>query len=225
MNNLFLDIWKIIFNFLDFKSKIRLISTCRYSRQNLYITDLYNINKKYLYKLNTPILQYYIFRNVIWLNASFNNNITNISFMKNLKKLNLHGYNNINQDGIMGLDLIELYVDNHDKIKDVSFMKNLKILHASGNCGIDQNGIIGLDLIELDISYNYKIKDISFMKNLKKLNIRGKCEIYQDNIKNLDLIELDISYNNKIKDVSTYRNKTMFCSHILLWEMLLCNIS
>ena len=63
-----LDIWKIIFNFLSFKSKIRLISTCKYFRQNLHVVDLYYIKKKYLHKLSTSVLKYSIFKNVLWLN-------------------------------------------------------------------------------------------------------------------------------------------------------------
>ena len=55
-----LDIWRIIFDILDFKSKIKLISTCKYLRQNLYIVDLWNIEEKYLEKLTTIILKYYI---------------------------------------------------------------------------------------------------------------------------------------------------------------------
>ena len=63
-----LDIWRIIFNLLDFKSKIKLISTCKFLRQNLYIVDLYNIEKKYLEKLTTRILKYYYFQYLIQLN-------------------------------------------------------------------------------------------------------------------------------------------------------------
>ena len=104
-------------------------------------------------------------------------------------------------------------------------MKNLKKLYINNICGIDQNGIKGLDLIELDVDNNKKIKDISYMKNLKKLSAIGDCGIDQNGIMGLNLIELSATNNIKIKDVSTYRNKTMFCSYILLWEMLQSNIS
>ena len=148
MYKLPLDIWKLIFNLLNFKSKIRLVSTCRYFRNNLYIIDLYNIEKKYLDKLTTTILKYYIFQNVLSLKAN-NNKIKDISFMKKLKILYVQDNYGIDQNDTKKLDLIELDISWNKKIKDVSFMKNLKKLKASGDCGIDQNGIKELDLIEL----------------------------------------------------------------------------
>jgi hypothetical protein len=69
--------------------------------------------------------------------------------MKQLKILSANFESGIDQNGIYGLDLIELYVDDNEKITNVSFMKNLKILSASFKSGIDQNGIYDLDLIEL----------------------------------------------------------------------------
>jgi hypothetical protein len=56
--------------------------------------------------------------------------------------------------GINGLDLIELSVDENSKITNVSFMKNLKILNARGICGIDQYGINGLEIIDLYVCNN-----------------------------------------------------------------------
>ena len=201
-----LDIWRIIFDILDFKSKIKLISTCKFLRQNLYIVDLYNIEKKYLEKLTTRILKYYIFRNVVSLDASDNNKINDVSFMKNLKKLNASDECGIDQNGIKELDLFELNANYNIKIKDVSFMKNLKILYANGMCGINQNGIKELDLIELHVDDNKKIKDISFMKNLKILYAGEECRINQNGIGELDLIELYVGNNKRIKNVSFMKN-------------------
>src|SRR5438309_1323301 len=62
--------------------------------------------------------------------------LTNLSFMKNLKILNAGGYCEIDQNGIDGLDLIELDVGYNLRIANVSFMKNLKKLSANGyDCG------------------------------------------------------------------------------------------
>ncbi len=83
--------------------------------------------------------------------------------MVNLKKLNIWGSCGIDQQGIEGLNLIELNANYNGKIKDVSFMINLKILDARDSCGIDQQGIRGLNLVEFDAKNNKKIKDISFM--------------------------------------------------------------
>ena len=171
MDKLPLDILKIIFEFLDFKSKIKLISTCTYMRQNLHIIDLYDIEIEYSEKLITKIFKYNIFKNVLYIVGKYG----------------------IGQNFIKTLNLYELDVNDNKKIRDISFMKNLKKLNASDNCGIDQNGIIGLDLIELHVSGNNKIKNISFMKNLKKLNAYGKCGIDQNSIKGLKLIEFNFN--------------------------------
>ena len=141
MDKLPLDILKIIFEFLDFKSKIKLISTCTYMRQNLHIIDLYNIDKNFLFKLTKKILRYPIFKNVLLLNTTYIKHIKDVSFMTKIKNLNVSMCSNINQNGIEGLDLIELNADYNKNILDVTFMKGLKILHASGNCGINQVGI------------------------------------------------------------------------------------
>ena len=141
MDKLPLDILKIIFEFLDFKSKIKLISTCTYMRQNLHIIDLYNIDKNFLFKLTKKILRYPIFKNVLLLNTTYIKHIKDVSFMNNLKYLNTSTCSKINQNGIKGLDLIKLNANYNENIVDVTFMKGLKILHASGNCGINQVGI------------------------------------------------------------------------------------
>ena len=144
-----LDILKIIFNNLDFKSQMNMISSRNYFRSHLFITDLYNIERKYLDNLTTEILKYSIFSHVIELDANNNNKITNVSFMTSLKKLNARGNYGIGQNGIIGLNLVEFDADYNNKITNVSFMTSLKKLNAWGDCGIGQTGIIGLNLVEL----------------------------------------------------------------------------
>ena len=91
--------------------------------------------------------------------------------MKKLKILHANGGCGIDQNGIFGLDLVELDASLNNKVTNVSFMRNLKKLYAYCSCGIDQNGINGLDLVELYVIGNNKITDILFMKNLKKIKI------------------------------------------------------
>jgi len=155
---LILDVWKIIFELLDFKSKINFISTCHYFRDNLIITDLYNIEQKYLELLSDEVLHYKIFSKVKTLNATDNKKITSVSFMKSLKILYAEDNCGIDQNGIDCLDLVELYADSNTKITNVSFMKSLKVLSARYSCGIDQNGIEGLNLDKLYMILNEKIK-------------------------------------------------------------------
>lgn len=148
-----LDIWKIIFDYLDFRSKLSMVSICFFLRNNLFITDLYHINVRYLNALTTEILKYPIFEHVTKLNAANNIKITNVSFLKSLKILNAIGDCGISQDSINGLNLIELNASYNIIIQNVSFMKSLKILDARSS-RINQDGITGLDLIELDASNN-----------------------------------------------------------------------
>ena len=103
-----LDILKIIFNNLDFKNQINMISSCNYFRNHLFITDLYNIERKYLDNLTTDILKYSIFSHVVNLDAGYNNKITNVSFMTSLKKLNASYDFGIDQNSIIGLNLVQL---------------------------------------------------------------------------------------------------------------------
>src|SRR5271169_6080493 len=190
-----LDIWHVIFQHSDLLSQLRLISVCSAFNRSFFITDMYNILDIYKDRLTEQILKQKKFKRIISLHIMCN--INNISFLTNLKKLNNYS---INQEGINGLDLIELDADRNEKIKDVSFMTNLKKLHALGCCGIDQEGIKGCNLIELDANYNEKIKNVSFMTNLKKLYAFGDCGIDQGGIKECNLIELYSNY--KINDVS-----------------------
>ena len=127
---LLLDILKIIFNNLDFKSQINIISSCNYFRNHLYITDLYDIEKKYLDNLTTEILKYSIFSHVIELNVGNNNKITNVSFMTSLKKLNAWVNCEIGQKSIIGLNKFKLVASDNNKITNVSFMTSFKKLNA-----------------------------------------------------------------------------------------------
>ena len=76
--------WDLIFNKLDFLSKIKFRQINSYS-MNLNIYDFKNINKKYLQKLNDDVLINYSF--IKYLNARNNKKITNINHMSNLKIL------------------------------------------------------------------------------------------------------------------------------------------
>ena len=59
--------------------------------------------------------------------------------MINLQKLNASRNCGIDNDGIKGLNLIELYVSNNPKITNVNWMKKIQKLDASGDCGEIKN--------------------------------------------------------------------------------------
>ena len=79
-----------------------------------------------------------------------------------LPKILYYSYESeINQKGILQLNLIELFTTRNKKIKNVNYMKNtLKILNCSYESGIDQNSIFELNLIKLIAINNKKIKFI-----------------------------------------------------------------
>ena len=195
------DILIVIFNLLDLKSQINMISTTHYLKNNILVTDLYHQDNIILKKLTTKILKQKIFMGVTKLNASDNKLITGMFFMKKLKKLCVKEKCGIDQNCINGLNLIELDAYNNNKIINVSFMSSLQKLQAGGTCGIDQNGVRGLNLIKLNTFDNIKIKDVSFMTNLQILDAGGDCGIDQNGLNGLNLIGLGALYNKKIKNV------------------------
>ena len=82
--------------------------------------------------------------------------------MTNLRILNASDDCGVNDDSLIGLNLVELKADSNPKIKKINHMKpaasNLRILHAGGDSGIDDDSLIGLILIELNAYNNPKIK-------------------------------------------------------------------
>ena len=82
-----INLWFDIFNLLDLKSQLGLLFTCSSFNNNLSITNLSDIEQKYFNMLTNDILRLDIFKYVTKLQV--NNKITNLSFMKNLKKLNV----------------------------------------------------------------------------------------------------------------------------------------
>jgi hypothetical protein len=160
-----------ILNILELEDQFNYLSTCRLFYYHLSIETLSAV------KLKQNNITNHIFRNITTMDACDNKNVTDVSFMKTLKFLDASGCCGIDQNGIVGLNLVELRVANNNEIINVTFMKKLKILDASGRCGIDQNGINGLDLIKLYVNDNSKIINVSFMKKLKILNASNICEI------------------------------------------------
>lgn len=156
-----IDIWKIIFDFCDFKSKLTLISVNNFLRKNLVITDLFWIDTKNTKLLTNDVIKLHIFSKVTKLYACNNQNITDVSPLKYLRVLHAHGSCGIGQKDIEKLESVGLYglfAGENEKIVNVSMIKTLKALHAYGKCGIDQKGIEGLELIVLFKTGNKKIK-------------------------------------------------------------------
>ena len=196
--NIPLEIWKFeIFPKLDLLSQLRLRATCKYLYTNLDITDLYNIDIEYRGKLTNEILLQY--PKLEKLDTRDNSKITNISYLKNLKILDASWYSGINDESLIGLDLIKLNVWGNPNITKISHLKNLKKLDAGYDSGINDESLIGLDLVELCATSNPKITKISHLKNLKILIVEGSHSgINDESLIGLDLIELNSWWNDKI---------------------------
>ena len=219
------EILYIIVDSCDFLSKIRLSSINIYFHKMVMIDDLMNIPEQIIYNINDDVLQQSKYNflkklnannqvtqtgisrfNLTELDAYNNKNINDLSFMKNLKKLNASGFSwSIHQNVINGLDLVKLIVCDNEHIRNVSFMKNLKYLNAGGrHCVLGQKGIRGLDLHYLYAGDNYGIYDVTFMKNLTVLDVgcyTSICGIDQEGINGLNLKKLHAFGNRSIHNV------------------------
>lgn len=195
---------KKIINLCNSHSQIRFCQISKFANNNLRVTDLYNLDKILLEKLDNEIIKKYPF--VVKLNACNNSKITNVSHMKSLKKLNARGDCGIDDEGIANLDLVKFNARHNSKITNVSFMKSLKILDASSHCGINNEGIIGLNLVELYVCYNSKITNVSFMKSLQILDASETCGIDDEGITGLNLVQLFACNNSKITKMYPFIN-------------------
>ena len=98
-----LEIWQKIHDKLDFKSKCLMSLSCGLFRNGLMIIDLFDIDEKYLKRLNDKVLKYPMFKKARRLNAKY--------FISWDSK--------ITQKGISELDLIELNAWSNSKITSV----------------------------------------------------------------------------------------------------------
>lgn len=128
--------------------------------------------------------------------------IFDISFMKNLKVLDLTENTNIRERDMQSLNLYKLKIGSNCNFRDLSFMTTLKILHVNYfNCCVDQAGIQGLDLIELYMSDNKNITCLTHMQNLKILHAEN-TNIYETGLRGLKLTELVCGGTNHIRNLN-----------------------
>ena len=142
------------------------------------------------------------------LTSTFNNviitTLNDLRLFKNLKTLNLYGYNIDNLEGIEKLTKLEILVIRNAKISSIealSNLKNLKSLNLGENKISDVAPLKGLkELNYLDLSDNY-ISDIIPLENLvnlETLDISNNCIINLSPLKNL--IKLKKLYANHYLD-------------------------
>ena len=90
-----------------------------------------------------------------------------INLMTNLRILDASLDSGIDDNSLIGLNLIKLDACYNEKIKKINHMTNLRVLNAEGDCGIDDNSLVGLNLIKLNAYGNKKIISKIDSKNKK----------------------------------------------------------
>src|SRR5258706_292463 len=154
------DLHQLICDYLDFIDILHHKIVCKQFKF-IKIKDLYNINSKYLCKLNDCILKQYV--DVIELNARHNPKITSLNHMTKLKILNISWNCGVGNQGISDLNLEELDAWYNPKITTLNHMTKLRILNISGDCSVGDQGTSDLNLEGLDTSCNPKITTLNHM--------------------------------------------------------------
>lgn len=208
---LFKDIWTIILNKLPLKSQVYLLSSCKYFRHNLFITDMLNTKKT----LSDYMLKSHIFDKISKLCIDYKP-VDVLRFKNTLTVLNCDQFTGIKQKHINELRLTELYATcENDKITNLNHMKDtLKILH----CGcmfnsISQQGISELRLVEFNTNNNHRITNVNHMRDtLKVLHCMYGSGIDQNGIYDLSLTHIYYGGNKKITDIS-FMKDTLICAN------------
>jgi len=172
------------FKYLQFYSKHTMRRISQKCRQ-LKITDLCNIDYKYVRKLNDEILQNYT--HATKLNANYNEKITDVRQLTKLKLLLACGTTGIDDKSIKNQNLELLDVCYNVKITDVNHMTNLKILFACGNSGINDYGLSKVNVEVLDVDDNPKVTNLNHMTNLRRLSAWGNSGVDYFGIEKLNL--------------------------------------
>jgi hypothetical protein len=154
-----LELWQLIFDHIDFLSKIRLRQV---NSLFLYlpIVDLHHIEYRYLGLLNDNILRQHPFTKKLF--AFDNPNITSVNHLVYLEELDASWECGINDDGLQITSLKKLDVNGNERVKNIQHMAGLKTLFAIGKCGLSNEGLLGLKLEMLDSHGNTKIDPTLF---------------------------------------------------------------
>jgi len=194
-----IELYRLILEYADFLTQIRLRCVCKLFHQRLEIHDFYSIDEKYSKCLSDEILYTYPF--ITKLNAGYNMKITDVNHLTKLEVLNAVGqFCGIDNAGITNLDLRELNIDCNQKITKINHMTNLNTLVIrSHSCAIES--FSNLNLKELHAGFAY-VPDISHMTKLEILSAHGSSWINDEQIKNLNLIKLFAGMNSLITTVN-----------------------
>ena len=204
-----LDTLNIIFEFLDFISKIRFRQISKYFINNFYIHDFYGLDKIYLEKLTEKILISY--PKIKYLDIMENKSIQNINFLSNLYRLAI---SDKFQNQFDNYNLRELNICNYI-ITNLKYFTKLDKLILN-NSPITNSDLDYLNLRELCL-IDCQVSNINHMTRLKKLFISRNSKIQNSNIQNLELTKLDIEGHigiTKINYLTNLQYLTIYYSNI-----------
>lgn len=159
MDVLPLDAIQEIFNWLEYPNQIYFMSTHHRVYEELYVTRLFNRNRKInnvLKRLNNDVICQNKFNRLSELYLHEDLRIT-LSTLSNLHTLHAPYSKWLTSDMISNLPLTHLNVLSCRKIINVTKITSLQRLNIGGTCGIDQSGISGLTLTYLNANFNYYI--------------------------------------------------------------------
>lgn len=199
------DLWQHIFTYLDLLCQLRLMSTNKFMYKNLKIFDMYNVTKKYKLALTNEILKQKKFKDIVSLDISGNNHVTDINHLAKIKYLNMasygmHGCCVMQDSGIVNLNPVELVITKNKFIHNIDHMTNLKYLNTS---------TIGFSNIspEYLVCDYFNIKSIKMTKNLRCLSLQHclVSELEMSDPCNIEYINLSFSHV-KFKKLSVFKN-------------------
>lgn len=192
----------------------------RYTYENMKITDLYNVNRNQLNKLNQQILMQARYSDLQKLYARNNLEINNLNHLKYLRVLDC-SFTNID----MQLSKLENQLEQiQEDIRRITFhfgfpeygllYEKVYALQNFFKCGIAQNSISGLQLNELICDNNINICDLNAISTLRKLSCCGASAVDQKGLSELKLEQINIRDNEKITNFNHMKDtlKKLQCS-------------
>lgn len=200
--------------------------TALYINYNTNITNISTLTNLTILHIasNSSIIQTSLQNlNLIELDCSFNQHITDLTHMSNLKKLIAKGYGcGLKNTSIQKLDLVELHISGNNNLYELTHLHNLKILDASDNINIS---IVPISVTKLILRNNTNIINIMQLTKLTVLNIVNNkniktipssvinlnaggyiCAADQQTIQNINPYKLKITTNSRITNLNHMTN-------------------
>lgn len=194
----------------------------KYFCDNIYVTNLYDLNKSDLSKLTQHTIEQRKYGKLQKLYCVDNKNIYDLNHLRNtLKTLNCCMVNFVSGQKSEAFELmhnIETNLNYNFCNGYQLFLDNVAKLSECFNYGVNQNGIMYLELNELRCVGNVNIRNINHMKNTLKKLICGSDNLCQDGIAELKLEHIEILYKSNIINLNHMKN-TLEIVHLYTWPI------